>query len=340
MIGRWIFSSLRIVRNNLFLWLSIIKRQFQPKQIRQINLDLKKIIYIGHSYHNKTKSTLFLLDYLRLFFDVEVILDDSWNGGSYPDLSFIDNSYLAVIFFQNLPDASKLKQVKNDNLIFFPMYDSVFGLTRSWWYNYHNLKIINFSKKLHEQLLGWKFESMYIQYFPKPAEFNPGNPNKVFFWQRMNNLNIKTILKLFNSEDLNIHIHSAVDPNHHFYLPTIEEEKRFNITFSDWFETKEDLLKVIKKNGIYIASREYEGIGISFLEAMAMGKVVIANNRPTMNEYITNGKTGYLFNINKPKIIDLTAVNKVQKAAYDYIKEGHVNWEKQKHTIIEFILKN
>jgi len=340
MLRRWIFSSLMAIKNNLCFWLSIIKIQYQPKQIRKINLESKKIVFIDHSYHKKTKSNTFLLEYLRQFYDVEVVLDGSWNGGSYPDLSFIDNSYLAVIFFQNLPTASKLKQVKNNNLIFFPMYDSVAGLTRVWWNNYYNLKIVNFSKTLHEQLLSWGFESMYIQYFPKPAEFIPGKSNKVFFWQRMNNLNIKTILKLFNSEYVNIHIHSAVDPNHHFYLPTIEEEKQFNITYSDWFSTRNDLWKVIKQKGIYIAPREHEGIGMSFLEAMAMGKAVIAVDNPTMNEYITDGMTGYLFNITKPKIIDLTAINEVQKNAYKYIKEGNDNWEKQKYTIIEFILKN
>ncbi|MCK9401340.1 MAG: glycosyltransferase [Bacteroidales bacterium] len=321
-------------------FIKFLARLGKPKKGRRINTRSKKIVYIGHSYHNKTKSTLFLLDYLRQFYDVEVILDESWNGGSYPDLSFIDNSYLGVIFFQNLPTVNQFEKIKNDNLIFFPMYDSSGGLTQSWWNRYCKLKIVNFSKTLHTKLLEWGFESMYIQYFPKPGEFTPGNANEVFFWQRTNNININTIIKLFDQDEVKIHIHKAIDPNYQFCMPSIEDEKKYNIRYSDWFETREDLWNVIKQKGIYIAPREHEGIGMSFLEAMALGKVIIAVDNPTMNEYIIHGLTGYLFNLAQPQNIDLSALLEVQENTYKYISEGYDNWEKQKHTIIEFILKS
>src|SRR6202012_2876394 len=37
-----------------------------------------------------------------------------------------------------------------------------------------------------------------------------------------------------------------------------------------------------------------EGVGITFLEAMARGCAVVAYDAPTMNEYIESGKTGVL----------------------------------------------
>ena len=279
-----------------------IKRYFRPKKPKKINLNSKKIVFIGHSYHAKTKSTDFILNYLKENYDVEIILDESWiNGKSFPDLSFVDDSYLAVIFWQNLPSPEALAEIKNENLLFFPMYDAVGGLDVSWWLQYENLKIISFSETLHKKLERFGLDSMHIQYFPKPENFSPGNKNEVFFWQRITNVNINTIADIFKKDRVKLHIHKGVDPDHEFIQPTSEAEKIFQITYSDWFESRDEMLEkiggLIKQKGIYIAPREYEGIGLSYLEAMAMGKAVIAVDNPTMNEYIKHGINGYLFNL-------------------------------------------
>ena len=219
------------------------------------------------------------------------------------------------------------------------MYDMSERFDIGYWSDYHNLKIINFSKTLHEKLLKWGFESMFVQYFPKPDEFIPGNINEVFFWQRLTKLSINTVAKLFGKADLKMHIHKAIDPDQKFIQPNKEDEDKFQITYSDWFDTREDMWGVIKQKGIYVAPREYEGIGMSFLEAMAMGKAVIAVNNPTMNEYIENGKNGYLFDLENSKAIDLSNIEEVQKNAYEYMKKGYDKWEKDKIKIIEFIKK-
>ena len=312
--------------------------KLKPRKKRKINLASKKVVYIGHSFHDKTKSTAFLIDYLKQFFDVEVILDDSWNGKPFPDLSFIDESYLGVIFFQLLPNNSIIKNIKNDNIIYFPMYD---GVRRDYefWNQHRNLKIMNFSDNLHNRLKKWGLDSIYIQYFPKPDKFIPGEINDVFFWQRLSQININTITKLFKNNNFQIHLHKAVDPGQEFIKPSENIEKKFQITYSDWFKTKEEMWNVIKQKGIYIAPREYEGIGMSFLEAMAMGKAVIAVDNPTMNEYIKNGVNGYLFNFKNPKEIDLSNIKQVQKNTYEYMKNGYKDWETNKIRIINFIKK-
>lgn len=311
--------------------------KLKPEKRRKINLKSKKLVYVGHSYHNKTKSTVFLIDYLKKFFDVEVVLDESWLGKPFPDLSFIDESYLGVIFFQNLPNQEIFRSVKNDNLIFFPMYDASGGLDFDFWNSYQHLKIINFSKTLHKKLDNWGFESIYVQYFPEKLEFAPGKKDEMFFWQRLTRININTITKLFNDSNLKIHIHKAIDPNQEFIHPRQEDEKKFQISYSDWFETRDEMWDLIKQKGIYVAPREFEGIGMSFLEAMAMGKAVVAVNNPTMNEYIEHGKTGYLFDLENPKKIDLSNIQDVQKSTYEYMQKGFEKWEQDKHIIIDFI---
>ncbi len=313
---------------------------FKPRKKRKINSNSKKIVYIGHSYHNKTKSTVFLIEYLKQFFEVEEILDESWIGKPFPDLSFIDESYLGVIFFQLLPSKDIIKNIKNDNIVYFPMYDMSGRLDFGYWNNYRDLKIINFSKTLHGKLAKWGFESMFVQYFPKPDDFIPGKKDEVFFWQRLTKININTVAKLFGKNDVKIHIHKTVDPYQKFIQPSKDDEKKYQISYSEWFDTREEMWDVIKQKGVYVAPREYEGIGMSFLEAMAMGKAVVAVNNPTMNEYIEHGKNGFLFDLKNPKEINLSSVEQVQKNTYEYMQKGYEKWEKDKHEIIDFIRKN
>lgn len=314
-------------------------KKIKPRKKRKINLKSKKLIYIGHSYHAKTKSSEFLINFLKKTCDVEVILSESWMGRSFPNLSFINESYLGVVFFQLLPSKEVIENIKNENIIYFPMYDQSGRLELDFWQEYRNLKVINFSETLHKKLQKWGFESMYIQFFPKPNNFFPGKRDEVFFWQRLSFLNIKTVISLFKKEKVKIHLHKAVDPGQEFVKPNAEEEKKFQITSSDWFETREEMWDLIKQKAVYVAPREYEGIGMSFLEAMAMGKAVVAADNPTMNEYIEHGKTGYLFDLKNPKKVDLSNIEQVQKNTYEFMKEGYENWMKNRKNIIDFIKK-
>jgi FkbM family methyltransferase len=309
----------------------------RPKKERKINRQSKKIVFVGHSFHKKTRSTAFMIDYLRQSFEVKEILDESWIGKTRPDLSFVDETYLAVIFWQLVPPENVIQSIKNDNIIYFPMFDDSGGLDLGFWNDYRGLKVVNFSKTLHDKLVNWGFESIYVQYFPKPDKFTPGNKNEVFFWQRLSHLNINIVAKLFGNGDFKIHLHKAVDPGQGFVQPSRVLEKKFKITYSDWFEDKAEMLNLIKQKGIYVAPREFEGIGMSFLEAMAIGKAVIAVNNPTMNEYIEDGKNGYLFDLRHPKGIDLSDIEQVQKSTYEFMQKGYAQWEKDKASIVEFI---
>ena len=343
-------SSFRMLRKTVLKIIEIKKRLWEiflqtknriikplPRKKIKPNLESKKIVYIDHSYHNKTKSSDFLLNYLKEYFDVEIVYDNSWNGQAFPDLSFVDESYLGIVFFQNLPSIETLKTLKNDNLIFFPMYDQSGNLGCDFWNKHRNLKIINFSQTLHKKLLKWGIESTYIQYFPDPEEFIPGKKDEIFFWQRLTEINFDIIKKLFENKELKIHIHTALDPGQNFTRPKKTDEQKFQITYSDWFEIKTEMQDLIKQKGIYIAPRKMEGIGLSFLEAMAMGKAVVAIDNPTMNEYIRHNETGYLFNLKKPIKIELSHIEEIQRNTHTYMQAGYKKWEIEKKAIIDII---
>lgn len=298
----------------------------------------EKIVFIAHSYHKKTLSYEFIVDELKKFYDVEVIFDERWETGKSIDWDSLDESLKAVVIFQMFPNEEDFKKIKNKNIIYLPMFDHVEKWHFSKWLICKDVKIISFSSTLHKKLINWGFNSMLVQFFIKPTEnFIQGAEDEVFFWQRLTKMNINIVKKIFNNSDIKLHIHKVADPGQEFIPPTKEDEERFKITYSEWFDTKEELQELIESKAIYIAPRYTEGIGMSFLEALALGKVIIANNKPTMSEYIINGKTGYLCDFKHPKPIKLKNIREMQKNAYEYAKAGHEQWLRGKENIIKFV---
>ena len=218
------------------------------------------------------------------------------------------------------------------------MFDAVSGWKFKHWYQYKNAKIINFSQTIYQKLKKDGFDTYYLKYFPEPKDLIYGNDNEVFFWQRLSDININTVSKILgDSGNFKLHIHKVVDPMCKFTEPTESQKNQFQISYSEWLENKEDLYNLIKDKAIYIAPRFMEGIGMSFLEAMSMGKVVIANNQPTMNEYIVDGETGFLSDYTNPKEIRIEGIRRIQENTYKYIQDGHKKWLSDRKKILEII---
>ena len=301
---------------------------------------MKEILYIGHSYHKKTKSTQFIIDILSKKYKLDVFFNETWENGKGLDFSEIENKdYEAIIFLQLLPPFNYINKFKCKNLIYIPMYDHSGLWNKSKWTFLKRFKIINFSKTLHEKHLKWGLNSILVKYFTPVEEFCEGNPDEIFFWQRQTNFNFETLKKLMGDKVFKVHIHKALDPNQEFLQPSKEDEEKYSITYSTWFDSKVQMWNFIKKKGIYVAPRPLEGIGMSFLEAMSLGKAVIANDAPTMNEYIENNVNGYLFNLDDPKPIDFSNISQVQKNTYEYMKQGQTIWQNSINDIFEFIEK-
>lgn len=296
-----------------------------------------RILYLGSSWHaNRTGSTVFLVDFLREVYEVDLALDKDLGNADNGYWGSIDTGYKAVIFFQDLPPKESLRRIKNRNIVFFPMYDTCSD-DYNWWVDHQNIKIVNFCRKAHKLLEDWGLNSIYTQYFPEPQRFSPGEAKDLLFWQRREQINIGTLKSLFPRGDVKIHIHKAMDPNHVFLQPTPEDESRYSISYSEWFEDRTQLKELIERNGIYVAPRMAEGIGMSFLDAMAMGKAVVAVDRPTMNEYIVDNVTGYLYDLMIPVPVDLGNIKEVQKNTHEYMSKGYARWKVDKNRIIDFI---
>lgn len=300
---------------------------------------MKKLLYIGHAYHNKTQSTAFLKEMFAGRYDVETFDFDPYSDNMATHfMPLRGKKYDVVVIFQIMPELDKLKKYLSfKHCAFFPMYDGVPPRNNPIWYQYRKANIINFSKTLHNELKALGFSSHYFQFFPKPIKIkNWGNEKSVFFWQRINNITIDTVGKLIDLNKIkHIHMHRAIDPRHTFVEPP--ENLKRKVSTSTWFDTREEMQEKMQQSAIYIAPRIYEGIGMSFLEAMAMGRCVIAPNNPTMNEYIVNGENGILYDVNNPQPVDLSDVRAIQKRTEQYIKNGYKQWTADKSKIVRLL---
>lgn len=332
---------------------------------------MKKILFVNDSWNlYKTKSSLFLVDFLRQKgYEVDIITFRKFKPSKLNILKNAKNirnskKYHTIIFFQEIYKMKFLQKLHCKNIIFIPMYD---------WYQVvdykifaemleNGIKIINFSKTLQNRMLNivemleycseYKGnistakvpkkaisdnQLLYLQYFIKPKEFQDSDISKVFFWQRIEEINFLPLKIIFKNLPVSIHIHAAPDKKNSFIHPNQDDEKQYHITYSQWFENKEDMEKLLNTCGIYIAPRFYEGIGLSFLHALSLGKVIIAQDSPTMNEYITHNVNGYLVDFENPKPLDFSNLKIVQENAKKLAAQGYSKWLEDREKIIDFI---
>lgn len=310
-------------------------------------IEMINVAFIDHSYKKLTNSSGFFVDRLKEDFAVKVFWDESWAGGPRVDLRHIsEGSFDILILFQqmNCYTIEEMLSLKC-SVILIPMYDADGSRPDLFWRKYRKFKFINFSKTLHMRLLNLGIESFYCQYFPTPLpelmckkkqEFTE---LKGFFWQRRSEITWKGIRKLIGQAKFTkIHIHTATDPpGYKIVLPTREDYAHYGITTSDWFAAKAEYLKEVAECQVFFAPRLYEGIGMAFIEAMAMGKCVVAPNNPTMNEYIIDGYNGLLFSPEDLRPLDFSKIEEICSNAGQYIAEGFTLWPANLQQMIKFI---
>lgn len=297
----------------------------------------KKILYLDMAYHVKTGSSMFLIDLLKEYYDVEVEYYDAVLQVIRGIHEIMTKEYDFLVCWQVMPEDFILNSLNYKKGILFPMYDSVVAMPKENWERFRGFTIISFSKELYKYLLDNTFYVKYIQYFPEIHVVEQwGKKDSLFFWQRINQLDVNMIMELCANLGLKkIHIHRALDPGHDFV--DIKSKYLYDIKYTCWFEKKEDMLDLIMQSAYYVAPRLYEGIGMSFLEAMALGRCVIAPNYSTMNEYIINGETGLLYDYENPLPLNHSDIDRIQKNAYEYMAEGYLKWKRKKYDIIEWI---
>ena len=297
------------------------------------------LLFIGHSFHSKTRSTVFFQDILKREYAVRTFSFDPLTDDPRTQFRPLYGSrFDVVVILQVRPDLEEFhRHVSFGKCVFVPMFDYLPPLEDPEWEPYRNTLVVCFSYTLHQALSSRGFHSRFIRYYPPvPQVPDRGNPRKLFLWQRTTDVSLDTVMRLFGAGRLDeIHHHRALDPGFSERPPALPPP--CPVTSSLWFPRKDDLVRAISSAALYMAPRLHEGIGMSFLEAMAMGRCVIAPDNPTMSEYIEHGKTGLLYDAGNPMPLPDFDVRAIQDAALARMKQGREEWERDQESILAWI---
>lgn len=270
-----------------------------------------RVLVVDHVAHKKTQSSDFFMELLRSRFQVEVFYYDQTyhaNAGELVERADV------VVWFEFLPARFRIFAPGKRN-VFVPMYDNEWGSRWQWkriaW---SGMGVISFCEKVtrHAQRCGVT-NIIDVKFFLDPNNFKgmEGDPKEVLFWDR-GCVSESAARRLFEGLDV------------HFIRKTS-------------FLPRAEYLEFVRNVGVVVAPRLTEGIGMPVVEAMAMGKCVVANNDATMNEYIEDGNTGILFDANCPRPVSFDAVlrvrNKVKMAANSF----YGRWKSDRNRILDFI---
>lgn len=182
-----------------------------------------------------------------------------------------------------------------------PMWDNIFYWTQFHWNTLpRSLRILAFSDPVEARAKTAGLTTLPLRFYRNPDDFPEASWNErvLLHWNRQGmatpeflhqlcqTLNVDRLL--FRSQpDL------SVPPKAAYPLPARLGRTRVESIANRG--AAEDYRHLLRQANILLAPRFLEGVGLSFLEALASGCAVLAPNAPTMNEYITHGEDGFLF---------------------------------------------
>lgn len=274
------------------------------------------VLCLDHVCHQKTKSFDFLLGIMK---SAGMVVDVFYYDRYYcvkPPRKMIDRADI-IVYLEFLPSRCRLL-FPGKRTVFVPMYDNEWGSKWQWRrIALSGMGVLSFSKRVscHARKCGVK-NLLEVQYFLDPRKFpqDLGEPKRVFLWER---------------GDIGRRTAEAMFPLSDGYV--------FDIKHRDEFLAREDYLRRVSRCEIMVAPRRKEGIGMIFLEAMAMGKCVVAHDDATMNEYIKDGENGLLFCADSPKPMSYSNVCNIRRKICEHSDRFWLKWQNDVTKIVPFI---
>jgi len=291
-----------------------------------------------------TGSSRFFIDILKRDADVVELDCDGWRGGRKVGAADVDAVKAdVVVFWQTVPylaEAIKLRTPAS----WVPMYDS--AVHRSGWYwstlSHTGIKVVSFCRALSAVARRHGIPVSDYTYYPEPVEPPRARDRvaglRVFLWDR-GDIGIDELRGILGAQRVEQTVlRAAPDPGLRASVLNASDTRRYNARVITGALRREQHLELLSSSNVFVAPRRFEGIGMSFLEAMAMGLAVVAPDRPTMNEYIEHGLNGYLYDPARPHEIDLRLAAAVGEQARLSILAGRRDWLAQTEGLLADIL--
>ena len=306
-----------------------------------------QVAFVDHSFHKKTHSFDFFRKILSDNVEIDDLWDDHWKGGGRVKINIL-NRYQYIVFAQSINEYKDLKKIKG-KIIWLPMYDnettSIYRLDRALYYKLLAsipIRVICFSEKVYKRFVTLGLDCLLVKYYLNPSGYKKVSDyqsKRIFLWDR-GNISFQDAKNIIGKQKIGRFILKIdYDPGLKNKMPSKKDIKQYNLEIIEGAIPKDKYLEILSRANIFICPRKKEGIGMSFLEAMAMGQLVIAHNDSTMNEYIESAKNGILID-NWDDEIDLTNFNKMGIEARKTCEQGYKNWQSSHDKIISFMLSS
>lgn len=250
-----------------------------------------------------------------------------------------------ILFFNQLPPPLEILDLPGIRVLWAPMWDHARGLSHEWWSELpKHLRIVAFSNVVANKARTLGLPFLHLTYYKNPAKFpisSWGTRRTMFYWNRNGFIGPRDLMRLCDLLEIDQLLYrKQIDPR----IPLRAEynlPSQFNntiVTEIGSFISRQEYYAMLQKINVYIAPRAYEGVGLTFLEAMASGCAVLGNDAPTMNEYIHHGKDGYLFNSGPNQIgwleifstksyRKLLKIRNPHRTFYDYFLYKKQDWD-------------
>ncbi len=291
------------------------------------------ILLVDHACHKTTKSFDFFAALLRRAFEVETFYYDQAYHVRIPadKVAWAD----AIVYLEFLPSRFRIAE-PGKHCVFVPMYDNEWGSRWQWRRIADSeMAVVSFCGRITEHARKCGVKNLLDVRFALPPSPAPGNPRVAVLWDR-GQVGIGQVRRLFAPDDLDKLIvvrrpggEKAPEP-----IPDEVREAYHVELHEGGYLPDEEYRALLAEPGVYIAPRFTEGIGMSFLEALAAGKIVVAHKDATMDEAVEDGMNGRLVDMRNPTRIDLPATDPATRLAK--AEKRHEHWKKDEERILAF----
>jgi hypothetical protein len=295
------------------------------------------VAFLANSFHlKKTKSADFFIDLLQASFGLVEVIPHSEAWAELPK-----RHWDLIVVWQHRYSPDELEAFGADRVVLVPMYDDT-PLEEEYWARYHNFKVFCFSSTLERLLVSYGLSAWGARYYPDPRAFpasDRAGDLRGFFWPRTRAIDWPLVKRLVGDTRFErMHLHWTPDVHGDLSPPLDEAEKSGGkVEVSSWFRDADEYRGYLARSNVFFASRIAEGIGMSFLEAMAMGLCVVAPRAPTMSEYIEDGVNGLLYDPARPEALDFSRATSLGAAARVSCETGRAKWIEAIPQIVAFL---
>ena len=303
-----------------------------------------RIAYIGHAYHQKTRSTRFLIDLLQPHATIDLFFGEPGQMANWSWAAEFDETRYDVIIIFQIHEAFDLLSGRHPNVVFMPMYDGMFrgGTDFYWKAAFNAAKCVCFSWALRQEVMRQGAVHASFQYYPDPTQYpvvEDFSTLRGFMWYRTRTITPDHAFRLSHSAKFErFVVHYAPDPGHENEGDWTVPPHIGRLDVTRWSADRNAYAASLRDANVFFAPRLIEGIGMSFLEAMASGLCVVAPDRPTMNEYISSGTNGLLYASDRGTPLDFSDARRIGARARESIERGHQRWLTGIPALLDFIV--